>query len=150
MGIAHGQGHGLRFSLSDQPDPTQPINQLIAHYAQPIVPMGQVKMGRTSLTWPIDDPFALPPLSISICASTFTLITVNFLCFALYKASYRTILRKIPSLSPFSRYIICFLLYQASMAKEFIKLSQAVGQCLCPWVPGGLAQQSNPLPNPLA
>ena len=31
MGIAYGQSHGLKFSL-------------LAHYAKPIVPIGQVKM----------------------------------------------------------------------------------------------------------
>ena len=43
MGIAYGQSHGLKFSL-------------LAHYAQPIMPIGQVKMDRACLTWPIDDP----------------------------------------------------------------------------------------------
>ena len=52
MGIAYGQGHGLRFSLL-----ARPVNRLIAHYVQPIVPMGQVKMGRAGLTRPIDDPY---------------------------------------------------------------------------------------------
>ena len=52
MGIAYGQDHGLRFFLL-----AGPVNWLRAHYAQPIVPMGHVKMGWAGPTRPIDDPY---------------------------------------------------------------------------------------------
>ena len=55
MGIAHRQGRGQGFLF--QPSSTRPINQLIAHYAQPIVPLGQVKIGRANPTRPIDNPY---------------------------------------------------------------------------------------------
>ena len=50
MGKVMGWGFLFR------PNPTQPVNWLIAHYTQPIVSMGQVKMGWAGPTRPIDDP----------------------------------------------------------------------------------------------
>ena len=45
----------------------------MAHYAQPIVPMGQVKMGWAGPTRPIDDPYLYSCFIIILMSSLYYL-----------------------------------------------------------------------------
>ena len=64
-----------------------------------------------------------PPLPILLCASTFIFITINFLCFALYKASYSlNDSKEIPSLLSFFRYKEEKKIIYRNLPTEFVSL----------------------------